>query len=121
MRRVGIGVAAVVAAAIVAAIGYREFALIRPMKAMILVRLKDPGSAEFRNVRYLGDWTVQGGVLCGEVNAKNAMGGYVGYHHFEVFEGYVDLYTDGREELLRSGTATWCKYDGVSSWWHLRW
>lgn len=34
--------------------------------------LKDPGSAEFRNQRG----------LCGEVNSKNSLGGYVGFKRF---------------------------------------
>lgn len=42
--------------------------------------LKDPSSAQFRNVRlanYMG-----GKVICGEVNAKNSYGGYVGFTRF---------------------------------------
>jgi hypothetical protein len=39
--------------------------------------LKDPDSAQFRNLRV--GWL---GGLCGEVNAKNAMGGYVGFTAF---------------------------------------
>jgi len=43
-------------------------------------RLFDEGSAQFRNVRanFAGD------AVCGEVNAKNKMGGYVGYRQFIV-------------------------------------
>ncbi|MDP3492511.1 MAG: hypothetical protein Q8R82_05315 [Hyphomonadaceae bacterium] len=42
--------------------------------------LLDPFSAEFRNVRQrLGNW-------CGEVNAKNRMGGYVGWSLFGAVE-----------------------------------
>lgn len=40
--------------------------------------LKDPGSAQFRNIRETSP-----GFLCGEVNAKNEMGGYVGFKRFE--------------------------------------
>lgn len=42
--------------------------------------LRDPGSAQFRNVsvkKFNG-----GRVVCGEVNAKNAYGGYVGFKEF---------------------------------------
>ena len=43
-------------------------------------RMRDPGSAEFRNSRfYSGSGTA---VTCGEVNAKNAFGGYTGYERF---------------------------------------
>jgi hypothetical protein len=38
--------------------------------------MRDPESARFRNLRRVGQ------TLCGEINAKNAMGGYVGYRHF---------------------------------------
>jgi hypothetical protein len=39
--------------------------------------LRDPESAQFRNMR-----EVAGGV-CGEYNAKNAMGGYAGFRPFK--------------------------------------
>lgn len=39
--------------------------------------LKDPGSAQFRNVR-IG----RGSVVCGDVNGKNSYGGYVGFRPF---------------------------------------
>jgi len=44
----------------------------------VLNLLKDPGSAQFRNVR-----KTKPGFVCGEVNAKNGMGGYVGFKQFE--------------------------------------
>ncbi|MDH1308940.1 hypothetical protein N5C40_20735 [Pseudomonas fulva] len=42
-------------------------------------KLFDPDSAEFRNDRIMSDGTV-----CGEVNAKNRMGGYVGFTDYSV-------------------------------------
>lgn len=43
-------------------------------------KMKDPNSAEFR------DWhafqSQKGLLVCGEVNAKNSYGGYVGFTHF---------------------------------------
>ena len=44
--------------------------------------LKDSDSAKFRSVRYLPGDT--GGLwqMCGEVNAKNSFGGYVGFTRF---------------------------------------
>lgn len=41
--------------------------------------LFDPNSAEFRNDHVMSDGTV-----CGEVNAKNRMGGYVGFTEYAV-------------------------------------
>lgn len=49
-----------------------EIKLQRLVRSWVVAGLKDPDSAKFRN---------QYGV-CGEVNAKNAMGGYVGYRRF---------------------------------------
>jgi hypothetical protein len=42
--------------------------------------MKDPGSADFRNVTVVhkGDTAT----VCGEVNGKNSFGGYTGYTHF---------------------------------------
>ncbi|MBC7860285.1 MAG: hypothetical protein H7Z39_16250 [Burkholderiaceae bacterium] len=44
----------------------------------VLAMLKDADSAKFRNVRSVGD----GLFVCGEVNAKNSYGGYVGFKKF---------------------------------------
>lgn len=49
---------------------------------MVRARLKDPGAAQFRNV-YFNKWAKTGAPFtCGEVNAKNAMGGYIGFKRF---------------------------------------
>lgn len=42
--------------------------------------LRDPGSAQFRALRTKVDSGVQ--IVCGEVNGKNAYGGYVGFRTF---------------------------------------
>lgn len=51
---------------------------IEQAKKAVRFNLKDPDSAQFRNIRQPST-----GVVCGEVNAKNAMGGYVGFQRFE--------------------------------------
>lgn len=43
--------------------------------------LKDPDSALFRNVRYV-HFKDKGRLVCGEYNAKNSYGGYIGYALF---------------------------------------
>lgn len=55
-------------------------AVIAATKDAAKANLKDPSSAQFRNVR-LVPW---GGekVVCGEINAKNSYGGYVGFKRF---------------------------------------
>lgn len=47
---------------------------------MVKERLKDPFSAQFRAVQSLPEKNR----VCGQVNARNAMGGYVGYQWFTV-------------------------------------
>jgi hypothetical protein len=49
-------------------------------KDTVKEKLVDPRSAEFKNVRATAT-----GNVCGEVNSKNRMGGYVGFKHFWVF------------------------------------
>lgn len=49
--------------------------------------LADPGSAQFRNVAYYPN----GKSVCGEINAKNRMGGYVGYRRFFVVDGAATI------------------------------
>ena len=52
-------------------------------KEAIKGELSDPGSAQFRSVRVGAATTArETGFVCGEVNAKNRMGGYVGYRRF---------------------------------------
>ncbi len=45
----------------------------------VRARLKDPNSAEFRN-QFIG----KKGLPCGEVNAKNSFGGFIGFKRFIV-------------------------------------
>lgn len=49
-------------------------------KEGIKKRLKDPGSAKFRDVRFYSGGKTP--VVCGQVNAKNALGGYSGFERF---------------------------------------
>ena len=49
---------------------------IAEVKAAVSDMLKDPQSAQFTNVR------VVEGLVCGEVNARNSLGGYVGKQKF---------------------------------------
>jgi hypothetical protein len=57
--------------------------LITRAKQSVTKDFKDPDSAKFRNVR------VVRGSVCGEVNAKNSFGGYVGYKRFVSVAGVV--------------------------------
>ena len=55
---------------------------VEEVKRRVLDRLNDPGSAQFRDVKL----HTKTGAGCGEVNAKNRMGGYVGFTLFVAFK-----------------------------------
>lgn len=55
--------------------------IIAAAKNTIRARLKDPDSAQFKDVQF-GDSTKTGPAAYGWVNAKNAMGGYTGFQRF---------------------------------------
>lgn len=52
-------------------------------KRLAREQLIDPDSAQFRNMAV----SAKGNIVCGEVNSKNRMGGYVGYQPFFVVQG----------------------------------
>lgn len=56
---------------------YGEWVAIPKAREPMISLLKDPSSAQTRNERI-----TRVGVLCGEVNAKNSMGGYVGFKKY---------------------------------------
>jgi len=68
----------VIIACVVAWPQYQKWSEHQNAKALVLASLKDPASAQFRNLRK----NFNG--VCGEVNAKNAFGGYTGFKTFEV-------------------------------------
>lgn len=61
--------------------------------------LRDPGSAQFRNLyaltRGMGDDSV-----CGEINAKNAYGAYVGFSMFYVNHKGDVILTDPNDKIM---------------------
>lgn len=69
----------------------RQFELSR-VKAKVAENLKDPSSAQFRNVRRIPLAELSGkdpwdlpGHYCGEVNAKNSFGAYIGFRKFTIW------------------------------------
>lgn len=66
----------------------REYWIIQS-KDTITSRLRDPDSADFRNSRFYSGGDVP--VTCGEVNAKNALGGYTGFERFIAAGPSTDL------------------------------
>lgn len=63
----------------------------RQIEAEVAQRLRDPASRQFRNIR-----NPFGGLVCGEVNARNGFGGYTGFQPFFAVFG-----SDGRLTSLR--------------------
>ena len=64
-------------------------ALIAKVKKILLSELKDPESAKFRNVSVYR--TAEARVVCGELNAKNSYGGYIGFVQFMADGGEVNI------------------------------
>jgi hypothetical protein len=56
-------------------------ALFAKVRALVVYGLKDPDSAKFRPFQFVTDGSGNQKV-CGEVNAKNTYGGYVGFTGF---------------------------------------
>ncbi|MBS6077508.1 MAG: membrane lipoprotein lipid attachment site-containing protein [Citrobacter freundii] len=87
-------------------------------KSEVAANLKDPGSAQFRNVKVSKMTDAEDGhvvaVVCGEINGKNGFGAYAGFHPFFVelnmkskgiFSKGVD-YTLGKHFLSSKDTPT---------------
>ncbi|ATM92172.1 TPA: hypothetical protein QH309_003906 [Klebsiella aerogenes] len=57
-------------------------------KSEVAANLKDPASAQFRNVKVSKMTDAEDGhviaVVCGEINGKNGFGAYAGFHPFFV-------------------------------------
>jgi len=65
--------------------GYDRFGPVPKAKRAVMDVLTDPESARFKNVRYVSDAKI----VCGQVNSKNRMGGYIGFIPFTVEAGEV--------------------------------
>ncbi len=83
--------------------------LTEKLRAQVVERLKDPSSAQFKSETLVKmssskDSPVS---LCGEVNAKNGFGGYVGFSRFiSNDQGLVVFAKD--EESFDTVWQTWC-------------
>ena len=62
--------------------------------------LRDPGSAEFRNLRVYTQTNPRQRAVCGEVNSKNGFGGYVGFAPFVAIVTYEGVQPNGDTEYL---------------------
>lgn len=62
--------------------------------------LKDPESAQFRNEHVRIDYRGALPILCGEVNARNSMGGYTGFQRFTVQRGGQPVFEDPDDDSI---------------------
>lgn len=110
---------AVVAAGLFA---YRSY-LISELRKPLLAQLSDPDSATFRNEKVVGPWRLENSIYCGEVNAKNRMGGYVGYRWFDGSAESSMIEDDAMKTTFDGAKLERCQYrdDPVIKWWWLRW
>ncbi len=60
----------------------KQIAWIDRAKGQIKAKLRDPGSAQFTAVRFVGARAGLPPMVCGHVNAKNGFGGYMGAQRF---------------------------------------
>jgi hypothetical protein len=78
-------------------------------KTGMMDKLKDPDSAKFKNLSISKKYPW---IICGEVNAKNSYGGYVGYERFIAFldrdskSTVANVTTD--PDLIRSDWPDYC-------------
>jgi len=79
---------------------YAEETQIVDAKEKVIALLDDPDSAKFRNIQIItnskGDDSV-----CGEINARNRFGGYVGFKKFNVTNGKVNIVSEEKQETMR--------------------
>jgi len=59
-----------------------QLRLVGMAKDGVRARLRDPDSADFRNVGFYSGGNTGGGAVCGEVNSRNGFGGYTGFDRF---------------------------------------
>lgn len=87
-----------------------EIEVLEAAKQNLTLGLKDPMSAQFKNVR-LVDYN-NGKVICGEVNAKNSYGGYIGFQRFiaSPSEAVIEKPSPNRLDIASyAGIRTACK------------
>ncbi len=119
MKKAVIALVVLVLVAAGSAYGYQRFILLPELRSHVGKQFSDPDSLQFRNESYFGPWS-KSGDYCGQVNAKNRVGGYVGYRYFQVIGGVEGTPTFWDEKPIPDV----CDYeewiDG-ETWWWLRW
>lgn len=99
--------------------GEKYAAFVRRAKLVVTKDFHDPGSAQWRGL-FISKSEREGPVLCGEVNAKNHFGAYVGFRPFFVpdeEEGLREIGTSSSDSLMRTMMPLYCgmKVEDVAS------
>lgn len=81
---------------------YAEWNEVRQYRSRLASLLRDPDAARYHSERLVTNSS--GKSLCGQVNARNAFGGYVGYRAFIVTHDAVLLAPDAAGEDIDSLT-----------------
>ena len=95
IANININTTALIMAILVSGCGNKN---IEAAKKSIEERLLDPSSVQYRNVKAYSE-----NVVCGEVNGKNTMGGYVGYKPFIYKQDDINL------DVSLTEIDAWCK------------
>lgn len=121
MRKISLTLGALAIAAFILA-GYRVH-LVHELRKPLLVELGQPRAVQFRNEIYLGNWSVSGGTLCGEVALPGAKGSGGGYQWFSVAHGVFVENESLRKQFNEAGIKR-CNFEGRPAgtpWWWLHW
>jgi len=84
--------------------GVQHWSTYHDAQQRVVGSLLDPGSAQVRDL-FIHKGT-DGDYVCGQVNARNRMGGYVGYRWFYVHLNDVVIQDD--DEAKRTWFGAWC-------------
>ena len=78
-------------------------------KAKIKIRalLRDPDSSKFQNLKVSFN-SKANEIVCGEVNARNAFGGYTGYSKFNVSIDKINIVSIDKLETIKSYNLSGC-------------
>ena len=84
----------------VSSLANEENSLIEEAKTKVKSILRDPDSAKFQNLRVvINSKAIES--VCGEVNARNAFGGYTGFSKFNVSNNQVNIVDMNKLETIK--------------------
>ncbi|WP_430434280.1 hypothetical protein [Methyloversatilis sp.] len=84
-------------------------ALIEASKEAVRQVMKDPKSAEFRDVKYHAARWTNPPVVCGEVNAKNSYGAMAGFERFVYVSDKNEVRLESSVDDFRMTWWIWCE------------